>query len=183
MNVLIIVGTARTGGNTWKSVHALTRSISAYREDFNIKIVDLSALSINFFRYSKDEVPDDFIGVVKRMVDSDAIVFATPVYWYSMSTIMKAFFDRLTDILMIESYRPIKKALKGRLTYLIANGEDQEIPEGFVVPFKFTSKYLNMSYCNEVYLEFKGNYSVSENDKRIEIFCEEISGINRVEMR
>ena len=54
---------------------------------------------------------DDFKFVAGKMLAVDNIVFATPVYWYSMSECMKAFFDRLTDLLSF--HKIIGKGLKG----------------------------------------------------------------------
>ncbi len=42
----------------------------------------------------------------------DVLIFATPVYWYSMSGIMKVFFDRITDLLTIK--KDIGRKLKGK---------------------------------------------------------------------
>ena len=51
---------------------------------------------------------DDFLGVAEAMVDAEAILFATPVYWYSMSGRLKRFFDRLTDRQMAAMKRWIR---------------------------------------------------------------------------
>ena len=37
---------------------------------------------------------DDMIDVYPRIIESDVIIFGTPVYWYGPTALMKAFIDR-----------------------------------------------------------------------------------------
>ena len=41
---------------------------------------------------------DDMTNLIEKVLSSDVIVFATPVYFYTMSAQMKVFIDRLTPI-------------------------------------------------------------------------------------
>ena len=41
---------------------------------------------------------DDMASLIEKVLSSDVIVFATPVYFYTMSAQMKVFIDRLTPI-------------------------------------------------------------------------------------
>lgn len=67
------------------------------------------------------------------MLHDDKIIFATPVYWYSMSGLMKTFFDRLTDLVTIQ--KSVGRKLKGKETFLFAVGTDDLLPAGFTIPF------------------------------------------------
>lgn len=42
--------------------------------------------------------PDDMAPLLKEIEDADGIIFATPVYWFSVSSEMKIFLDRLTPL-------------------------------------------------------------------------------------
>lgn len=143
MKNLVILGTARGEGNTLKAIQALC-PFSEY------ELVDLRNLQIAPYHYdhAKNQV-DDFQGVARKMLEADNIIFATPVYWYAMSGVLKDFFDRLTDLLT--TYKPIGKGLKGKRTYLIASGSDDEIPPGFETPFKLTSDYFGMVFEKAYY--------------------------------
>ena len=44
--------------------------------------------------------PEPLIPIIEKY---DTLIFATPVYWYSMSGIMKVFFDRKNDNLLNSS--------------------------------------------------------------------------------
>lgn len=89
------------------------------------------------------------------MLASEHIVFATPVYWYSMSGTMKGFFDRLTDLLVDPENRELGRAFAGRNVWLLATGADESLPSGFQEPFASTAAYFGMVwqqafYCRSV---------------------------------
>jgi multimeric flavodoxin WrbA len=93
-NVTVILGSARSDGNAAKLVERLSENLGE-----QAKVFHLSKLIIEQFEYQRYDHPDDFRSVVSMMLQSQHIVFATPVYWYSMSATLKVFFDRLTDLL------------------------------------------------------------------------------------
>ncbi len=84
------------------------------------------------------------------MIGTNVVVFATPVYWYAMSGAMKAFFDRMTDLL--ETSKELGRQLKGKGFWLIASGTDLALPEGFEVPFARTAEYFGNQYRGSEYL-------------------------------
>jgi len=79
------------------------------------------------------------------MARADVIVFASPVYWYSMSAQMKTFFDRLTD-LTGGDLKPVGKSLAGKTMFVIAAGGSPATPDSFVRPFADTAGYFNMRW-------------------------------------
>ncbi len=161
-NVLVILGASRSDGETAGSVDRLTRGQDA-------EVIDLLPLNIGFFDYSFRNAADDFLGVSKRMMAADRIVFATPVYWYAMSAPMKILFDRFCDLVRMR--KPEGRLLAGKQTYLLANGTDTELPEGFEVPFKRTSEYLNMHYRGAHYLYTGPNVGLRETSwEKLEAF-------------
>ncbi|MEO5668414.1 MAG: NAD(P)H-dependent oxidoreductase [Bdellovibrionota bacterium] len=144
---LVILGTNREDSNTLKALE-LNSPFSDY------EIVELHKLKLEHFVYDHNKKPnDDFLSVVDKMIGADNIVFATPVYWYAMSGIMKIFFDRFSDLISTSKSRG--KALKGKKTFLFSTGYDVELPEGFEVPFKRTSDYFNMYFEKSFYFSVK----------------------------
>lgn len=111
--------------------------------------VALKNHTIDFFDYQASQ-DDCFFEISKKMIASDVVVFATPVYWYAMSAQMKVFFDRLSDL--ISKRKEDGRALKGREVYLLVNGTGRDIPEGFVVPFARTSQYFDMIFKDTHYV-------------------------------
>ena len=139
---LVILGTARDESNTLNALRA-----SSHFGDFDL--VQLHTLNISPYSYS-NPANDDFLDVANRMGRADVIVFATPVYWYAMSGVLKTFFDRLSDL--ISTSKPIGRGLKGKATYLFSTGSDDVLPEGFEIPFKKTSEYFEMNFMGSFYV-------------------------------
>ena len=88
-DAVAILGSARSNGNT---AAVLTRFLDGRVCD----VFDLLALQLAPFDYSQQYPPDGFLDLVRRMVEAPVVVFASPVYWYSVSAVMKAFIDRLS---------------------------------------------------------------------------------------
>jgi len=89
------------------------------------------------------------------MARADVIVFASPVYWYSMSAQMKTFFDRLTD-LTGGDLKPVGKSLAGKPVFTIATGGSPSAPDSFVRPFADTAGYFNMRWGGLLYAQGAG---------------------------
>lgn len=143
-NTLAIIGSARSDSNARKALKAIS-PIKEYG------CLDLLDFKINHYRYDRtDWDDDDFGNIVSKLLEADNIIFVTPVYWYSMSGLLKVFFDRLTDLISFK--KEIGRQLAGKKVYLVTCGSDANMPEGFEVPFSMTCKYLDMQYCGAHYL-------------------------------
>lgn len=134
---LVIFGSSRSNGNTRQVVEVVL-------SDRDVEIVDLSQYSISYYDYENSNINDDFLVIIEKMLAVDTIIFATPVYWYSMSAILKTFFDRLTDLISIR--KDLGRELKGKICYLVISGTDGELPLGFEQVFTRTAEYLDMEY-------------------------------------
>jgi multimeric flavodoxin WrbA len=140
--VIIILGTARSNGNTTK----LVEKISAGQ----IEIVDLNTKKIQAYNYDHEYEPDDFLDIVEKMIQADVIVFATPVYWFSMSAVLKTFFDRFSDLVRIR--KDLGRKLAGRKVFLASTSSSRKLAEGFELPFIATADYLNMEYKGNIHV-------------------------------
>jgi multimeric flavodoxin WrbA len=144
--VLVILASARENSNTMKALERLC-PFEKY------ETVDLRTITVGYYRYDASYPKnDDFLSIVTRMQEADVIVFATPVYWYAMSGLMKVFFDRFTDLLTI--HKSVGRQLKGKEVYLIAQGSEASLPEGFEIPFRRTSDYFKMEFRKSFYMQF-----------------------------
>lgn len=133
---VIIVGSSRSKGNTYQLAKFL-------QEQTQYDIIDLSTITIEHFNYEL-EYKDEFNQLFKSLVDTyDTIVFATPVYWYSMSGKLKVFFDRISDFLYGE--KEYGRKLRGKTTAMISCSGEQDIEATFYIPFKKSVDYLGMS--------------------------------------
>ena len=105
---------------------------------------------------------DQYFILVDKLLLHETIVFATPVYWYAMSGLLKSFFDRFTDLVTIR--KTLGRQLKGRKILVIAVGADEDLPAGFEVPFQRTANYLDMTYDGLVYHSTKHGCGASREE-------------------
>ncbi|CAN5279669.1 flavodoxin family protein [soil metagenome] len=149
---LVILSSSRKDSNTKILVQKLFNGLE------NIEFLDLLDYKINHYHYQgKYAKSDQFLKVIEKVLYFDAIIFATPVYWYAMSGLLKVFFDRLTDIVTIQ--KPLGSKMKGKNIFLISVGTDPELPPGFEIPFQFTANYFEMNFIDSY-------YCTTENVKR-----------------
>ena len=142
------------------------------------KLIDLLDFQISPYSYSNNYPDEDeFLKVMAELLKHQVIVFATPVYWYAMSGLMKTFFDRFTD--MVTTKKLLGRQLQGKSTFLLAVGADEELPNGFEVPFKLTSDYLAMTYVDSIYHSTKFPMTEERLDKIIQAFRDKVESIDR----
>ncbi len=135
---VIIVGSSRSNGNTSKVVDAISNPINA-------DVIDLRDYTISFYDYESKNSNDDFLPLIRSLIEKyDTLVFATPVYWYSMSGIMKVFFDRLSDLIRIE--KETGRKLRGKKMFVVTNSHDDKLENSFYIPFQKSAEYLGMEY-------------------------------------
>lgn len=138
MKKVVIVGSSRKNGETKKVVSELIR-ISGW------DVIDLLDYNISHFDYEHLNKNDDFMPLLKRIAeDYDVLIFATPVYWYAMSGIMKVFFDRITDVLRIE--KDTGRKLRNKYMAVISCSNGDNLENAFWLPFVKSAEYLGMNY-------------------------------------
>lgn len=143
MKKVIILGSSRKNGETKKVVAELMR-------DSDWDLVELIDFNISHYDYQHLNRNDDFLDLMKRIIDQyEVIIFATPVYWYSMSGIMKVFFDRLSDLLTIE--KDMGRKLRGKHMAVISCSNGNNLGDSFWLPFKKSAEYLGMNYITDLH--------------------------------
>jgi multimeric flavodoxin WrbA len=101
MKVLAVVGSPRKGSNTDILVEAVLDGPRTNGHTVaKVSLYDLDIGPCVDCRGCKTEphnciVEDGMQEMYRRLEESDAVVFGTPVYWYGPSAPMKAFIDRL----------------------------------------------------------------------------------------
>ena len=139
---IIIFGSSRSHGDTRQIVNAFIEKTGA-------SLIDLKEKEIAYFDYDFGNLGDDFIPTIEDILAYDQWIFATPVYWYSMSAIMKTFFDRITDVL--KKRRDLRLKMKGLSMGSISCGSDGELVEGFEMPFRESADYLGLDYLGNLH--------------------------------
>lgn len=140
---IIILASSRSHGDTFKAVSYL-RDITGF------EIVDLSQKDIGHYDYEFKNKNDDFNYLFKGIVQNyKTLVFATPVYWYTMSGIMKTFLDRISDFLNHE--KDYGRMLRGKNMAVISCSNDHDCPGEFNLPFLRSASYLGMNYLGDMH--------------------------------
>jgi len=134
---VIILGSSNSHGDTRKIVEAV-------REKIEADLINLNDLNIGYFDYDFKNQDDDFFKTIERILKYENIIFASPVYWYSMSAVMKTFFDRLSDLLKIR--KPMGRRLRGKTMWVISSSSDEEVFPNFLKAFELSAEYLGMRY-------------------------------------
>lgn len=142
MKIVIIQASARSDGHTYQII----QSFQKYHPS---TVIDLKQYQIAPYSYQHEYTDDDFLPIMRKVVNYDTIIFATPVYWYSMSGLLKNFFDRMTDCLKVE--KELGRQLRGKAMAAIACGSEPTPTEGFFIPFELTAGYLGMRYLGSLH--------------------------------
>ncbi|MCG8331415.1 MAG: NAD(P)H-dependent oxidoreductase [Chitinophagales bacterium] len=162
MKGVIIQGSSRSKGDTRIAVDYLQ---SATGFDF----VDLLDKDISAYDYTHANRGDDFIPLMEQLTsDYDLFLFATPVYWYSMSGLLKNFFDRITDCLKIE--KEIGRRLRGKHMGMLSCSNDPWRIDGFELPFSASAKYLGMNYLGDVHAVVEGSTLTIDTQEKLDQF-------------
>jgi multimeric flavodoxin WrbA len=143
MKKVVIVGSSRNDGDTAK----LTKQLI---EKSEWDLLNLTDYEFSYFDYKHKNRNDDYLNLMQQIVEKyETLIFATPVYWYSMSGIMKVFFDRLTDLLTIE--KELGRKLRGKKIAVISCSTGENLGENFWLPFSESAKYLGMEYIGNTH--------------------------------
>jgi len=154
---VIILGSSRKNGNTTKIVDEISK-------EHNIDVVNLSDYSISYYDYESKNLGDDFLPLIRGIIEKyDTLIFATPIYWYNMSGIMKVFFDRISDLIRIE--KETGRKLRGKKIGVISNSHDNEIESSFYIPFQKSADYLGMEYLGHAHF----NANILNQTTKIEL--------------
>lgn len=143
MRTIVIVGSSRNSGDTAELTNELAKQS-------NWDVINLTEYSFNYYDYEHQNRDDDYLPLMREIIENyDMLIFATPVYWYAMSGIMKVFFDRITDLLTIE--KELGRKLRGKKMAVISCSIGNHLGEHFWLPFSETAKYLGMEYIGNIH--------------------------------
>jgi multimeric flavodoxin WrbA len=159
---VIIQASSKSKGDTNTIVNFLNT-------DNQFDFIDLKTKDIGPFEYDFKNADDDFIGLMEKMIENyDTIIFATPVYWYSMSATLKLFFDRLSDLLHYK--KELGRKLRGKNMAMLSCSNTNDLRDGFTMPFVESAKYLGMNYLGDVHAWIENGEINNEVKEKINNF-------------
>ncbi len=150
--ILVITGSPRKNGNSF----AMTEAFIKASEEKGNQVIRFNASEMNLggcracetcFKSGKAcSFDDDFNTIAPHILEADAIVFATPVYWYSIPSQIKCIIDK------IYSFCVAGKDISNKEGALIACCEEDDITvlDGVKIPVERTASLLKWKMAGEV---------------------------------
>jgi multimeric flavodoxin WrbA len=151
--ILGVVGSPRKKGNT----HILVSAIldGAKEEGATTEILFLGDLNIRecdgchiCWKGKQCNKKDDMNKLYPKIIQSDVIIFGTPVYWYGPTALMKCFIDRFVYFNCQEN----REKIRGK-SAVVAVPFEEETPKTASLLIKFFEKslqYLEMNLIAKI---------------------------------
>ena len=140
--MLILQGSHRDNGTTAAACLEL-------HEDTGGVVLHLSHYKIAHFNYDGPG-NDDFELIIRQLIAEKEVVLATPIYWYTMSGMMKVFLDRISDLLKWN--KDLGRQLRGLKMHVISVSGHDDAPDEFAYPFKMTADNLGMTFGDYIHV-------------------------------
>ena len=137
-NIVVITGSPRKNGNSFamtdafiKAAEAKGHSVTRFDAAMN-KVGGCRACETCFSTGKACSFDDDFNTIAPAILEADAIVFTTPVYWYSIPAQIKGVIDRIFSLVVGG------KDIAGKECALITccEEEDMSVMDGVRVPIE-----------------------------------------------
>ena len=152
MKITVITGSPRKNGNTFAMVDSFIKAAEAKGHEvvrFDAAMMNIGGCHacMTCFKTGKAcSFDDDFNVIAPYILEADAIVYAMPVYWYSIPAQIKGVIDKVFSFCVAE------KPISGKKMGLICCCEehDASVMEGVRVPMERTAALLKWDIVGEV---------------------------------
>lgn len=155
LKVLALIGSPRKGGNSDILADELLRGArdagsdtkKIYLDDFVVR--PIGEVADNSRTRNDARADDDFLKILNVFLDSEIIIWSTPVYWAGVSAQLKCFIDRLSAYFNHPHYAE-RFTGKGH-TFLCTYGRDDKDYSTMVTePMKSTIETLRGIYLGDI---------------------------------
>jgi len=153
MKILGVIGSPRRNGNTHILVTKLLEG--AYEAGAITEEIFLGDLKVHecdgcivCWKGKECNKHDDMNSIYPKIIESDVIVFGTPVYWYGPTALMKAFLDRFVYFNCPEN----REKLRGKKAVIVIPYEEESIDTAIPVQMLFDKsfRYLEMNLVGSI---------------------------------
>ena len=144
MKITVITGSPRKKGNTFAMVEAFIKAAEAKGHEVvrfdaaMMKIGGCHACMTCFKTGKACSFDDDFNIIAPHILDADAVVFAMPVYWYSIPAQIKGVIDRVFSFCVAE--KPIQRQKMALIC--CCEEHDMSVMDGVKIPLERTATLL-----------------------------------------
>lgn len=161
---IAILSSSRRNGNTAKFLELL-------QDYWPMDFVYLEDHDIQAYDYHHRQQDDDFRPLMDRVLAYEHIIFAAPIYWYSVPPAMKAFLDRLCDYTEIESLKDDGRKLRSKKAYILTTSSHSKASDIFIKMFSGTFKYLGMDYQGFIHADCSDGFIAHRERAKCEDFA------------
>ena len=152
MKITVITGSPRKNGNTFAMVDAFMQAARAKGHEvvrFDAALMQVGGCRACMTCYKTGKAcsfDDDFNRIAPHILDADAVVYAAPVYWYTIPAQIKGVIDR------VFSFVVGGKEIAGKKCGIITCCEEHDptVMEGVTMPLKRTFNLLKWNCVGEV---------------------------------
>jgi multimeric flavodoxin WrbA len=92
LNALFLIGTLKSGSDASKNSNAYALS------EFLAKHLESSKVQSDFVSLANYNSDDDWPMIFEKILGSDIVIFATPVWWGNQSSLMQRVIERLDEV-------------------------------------------------------------------------------------
>ena len=152
MKITLITGSPRKNGNTFAMVEAFVKAAEAKGHEvvrFDAAMLQIGGCRACMTCYKSGKAcsfDDDFNRIAPHILDADAVVYAMPVYWYSIPAQIKGVIDRVFALVVGGKEVAGKKC--GILT--CCEEHDATVMDGVTMPLKRTFDLLKWEFVGQV---------------------------------
>jgi multimeric flavodoxin WrbA len=164
LSTIALFSSSRRQGNTGQLIDRIALEL-------NIEVVDLAGQRISPYDYDHRNRNDDFEPLMQRVLAHDQIIFATPIYWYAVTPAMKAFLDRLSDLLDIAELLAEGRRLRGKNAYVACTSVGEEPSGAFMAAFLDTFTYLGMHFGGVAHINCQDGFLPAVHDSMAVAFA------------
>lgn len=121
--ITVLFGGSRPQGNTAQ----LTQYALEGKQYNWIDLTQYHFKPVRDYRHESKQIEsyiDDYQLIIDQVLESDTVIFASPVYWYSVSASVKAFIDHWSESLIDPKYQDFKTKMSNIDFRLILVGGD-----------------------------------------------------------
>lgn len=187
MKICVFSGSPREKGNTAGLVDRVRRALMS--DDHDVEMIHLAPLGISpcqecFACQKVKDQPgcsqdDDMQGLHRRIIDSDAIVLACPVFCWSFTAQMKVFLDRIYCMVKFRSDGTHASLVENKKCALVvtAGGDEFDGADLVVEAYRRMVDFLRMKDLGHLVVANFHDREILEAPHirmRISSFCEKV---------
>ena len=156
MRVLGLVGSGRKDGNTNTLVDKILEGAKTNgHETSKVFLADLKISPIGDCaacrKAGRCTIEDDFDALMEKVLDSDCVIFGTPLYWFGPSAQIKAFIDRWVCRMFFDE-EGFRAKMRGKKCLLAVPHQDERLTgaEHLFAIMEKTFEFMEMAYVGKI---------------------------------